>query len=123
MNWRRGNYHRDVVIRWVYCRDVVGRGHRVRGIRGRGKIPRWRRIRVECDSSTRKKIEGLSIKMFKEGDVKGVEDGAGGHIPQAIGFGVRRVPNEDARARALIYLRIMGLDEGKGMAANFAKVG
>ena len=61
--------------------------------------------------------------MFEEGDVKGVEDSAGGHIPQAIGFGVRRIPNEDAGARALIYLRIMGLNEGKGSAANFAKGG
>jgi hypothetical protein len=40
-----------------------------------------------------------------------------------IGFGVRHIPNEDAGVRALIYLRIMGLDEGKGLATNFMKVG
>jgi len=63
------------------------------------------------------------IEMFEEGDMKGVEDGIRSHIPQAVGFGVRRVSNEDARARALIYFRIVGLDEGKGSAADFTKVG
>ena len=60
--------------------------------------------------------------MFEESDMEGVEHSARRHIPQAIGLGVRGIPNKNAWARALIDFGVMGLDEHKCSATDFTKV-
>ena len=60
--------------------------------------------------------------MFEESDMEGVEYSTGRHVPQAIGLGVRGIPNKNAWARALIDFGVMSLDKCKGSATDFTKV-
>ena len=63
------------------------------------------------------------VKVLQEGDVKGVEDAPIGGIPEAIGFGVGSVPDEDARSGPLEEFGVVGGDECIGTAADFTEVG
>ena len=61
--------------------------------------------------------------MLKEGYMEGVEDGSICCVPEAIGLGVRRITYKDAGMGAVVDLRVVGLNQGEGTAANFAEVG
>jgi hypothetical protein len=58
------------------------------------------------DDCVREEGVGECVKVFDKRYVVRVEDAAGGGVPQAVGFGERRVPDEDARGRSLRELGV-----------------
>ena len=63
------------------------------------------------------------VEMFQEGNMKGVGNAPIRGIPEAIGFGVGGIPDEDTGSGSLEKFGIVGGDEGIGTAANFTEVG
>jgi hypothetical protein len=85
-------------------------------------VPGWRGIRVKRDGCPGEEIYGLVIEVFKEGDMEGIEHHPRCHVPKAISFCVRCIPDENAGAGSLVNFGIVCLNKGKGMAANFPEV-
>jgi hypothetical protein len=65
---------------------------------------------------------GFGIEVFDEGNVEGVEDFIRDGIPEAVSFGVRTIANHDTRDGSGKEFGIVGVDEGVGTTANFAKM-
>jgi hypothetical protein len=62
------------------------------------------------------------LEVLNEGDVEAIEDLPDGGVPKAICFGAWHISNEYTRGGSLEDLQVIGLNEGKGLAANFPKV-
>lgn len=88
----------------------------------RGSIPRGGSGGIAGRGFAGEKWYRKGVEMFEEGDMERVKDASVGRIPKAVGFGVRRVTNENARGGSLEELGIVRGDKRVGAATNFAKM-
>ena len=64
----------------------------------------------------------FGIEVFDEGNMEGIEDFIRDGVPKAVSFGVRTIANHYARDGSGKEFGIVGVDEGIGTTANFAKM-
>jgi hypothetical protein len=61
--------------------------------------------------------------VFEEGDMVRIADAPGRRVPEAVGFGMGGVADEDAGYRALEDFGVVGWNERVGTATDFTEMG